>query len=76
MLEKRSHEEFHRQLNEDVRRLLIMFSGARITLTGKTRHSYTVGTNNGVNDTMCEDIGSSKSHEKDCGCILHLEGCE
>lgn len=76
MLEKRSHEEFHRQLNEIVRRLLVLISRVRTLLTRKTRHGYTVGADNGVNDTVCEDIGSSEGHEKDCGCVLHLEGCE
>jgi len=68
----RSHEEFHRQLDEDVRKLLMMID--KRMLTGKTRHGHTVGTDNGVNDTVCEDIGGGESHEEDCGCVLHLEG--
>jgi len=33
---------------------------------GKSWHGYTVGTDNGVNDTVCEDIGGGEGHEDDC----------
>lgn len=34
-------------------------------LTRETWHGYTIGTNNGVNDTVGEDIGSSESCEEE-----------
>lgn len=36
-------------------------------LTRETGHGYTVGTNDRVNDSVGEDIGSSESHKKDDG---------
>jgi hypothetical protein len=34
-------------------------------LTGQSWHGHTVGTDNGVNDTVCEDIGGSESRKED-----------
>jgi hypothetical protein len=51
-----------------------MIAGYSRILTRQTRHAYTVGTDNRVNDTVCEDVGGGESHKEDCGCVLHLEG--
>lgn len=36
------------------------------SFTGETRHSYCVGTCDGLYDTVAEDIGSSERHKEDC----------
>jgi hypothetical protein len=34
-------------------------------LTGESWHGHTVSTDNGVNDTVCEDISGSESRKED-----------
>ncbi len=35
-------------------------------LTRETWHGHTIGTDNRVNDTVCEDISGGENHNKDC----------
>jgi hypothetical protein len=44
-------------------------------LTGETWHGHTVSTDNGVDDTVCEDISGSESRKEDDRRVSHLEGC-